>query len=33
MPEFGDFEDNHNYFDLIFRLLREDAVKPLRDGV
>jgi hypothetical protein len=33
MPEIGDLKNNHNYFDLIFRMLREDAVKPLRDGI
>jgi hypothetical protein len=33
MPKKGNLRNNHNYFDIIFRMLREDAVKPIRDGI
>ena len=33
MPEEGDLIDKHNYLDLLFRLLHEDAINDLREGV
>ena len=33
MPEKGSFPSNHRYLDVIFRLLHEDAVNPLRAGI
>lgn len=33
MPKKGVFKDKHDYLDLIFRLLREDAIRPLREGI
>lgn len=33
MPEKGKFSDSHNYLDCVFRLLREDATRPLREGI
>lgn len=33
MPEKGDLVDKHNYLDIVFRLLYEDAVADLRGGI
>ena len=33
MPDKGDLISPHNYLDLLFRLLREDAIADLRNGV
>jgi len=33
MPQTGVFRDKHDYLDIVFRLLREDAVRPLRSGL
>ena len=33
MPSNGVFKDAHDYLDVVYRLLREDAVRPLREGV
>eukprot|EP00347_Sterkiella_histriomuscorum_P016766 403351933 len=33
IPAQGVFRDTHDYLDLIFRLLREDAIRPLREGI
>ena len=33
MPEEGDLISKHNYLDLLFRLLHEDAINDLREGV
>lgn len=33
MPEKGDLINPHNYLDLLFRLLHEDAISELRDGI
>lgn len=33
MPEAGDLISNNNYLDLLYRLLFEDAVCDLREGV
>jgi hypothetical protein len=33
MPERGDCINNHNYLDIVFKLLREDAVRPLIEGI
>ncbi|CDW82430.1 UNKNOWN [Stylonychia lemnae] len=32
MPEKGQFKDRHDYLDIVYRLLREDAIRPLRRG-
>ncbi|CDW79810.1 nfx1-type zinc finger-containing protein 1 [Stylonychia lemnae] len=29
----GNYQNNHDYLDNIFRLLREDAIRPLRNGL
>lgn len=33
MPEIGDLVNSHNYLDILYRLLHEDAISDLRDGV
>jgi hypothetical protein len=33
MPQSGDLINSHNYLDLLFRLLHEDAISDLRQGV
>ncbi|CDW91038.1 UNKNOWN [Stylonychia lemnae] len=33
MPEKGEFDDTHDYLDIVYRLLREDAIRPLREGI
>ncbi|CDW88188.1 UNKNOWN [Stylonychia lemnae] len=33
MPVKGDFDDTHDYLDIVYRLLREDAIRPLREGI
>jgi hypothetical protein len=33
MPEEGDLINAHNYLDLLFRLLHEDAIADLRNGI
>ncbi|CDW78789.1 nfx1-type zinc finger-containing protein 1-like [Stylonychia lemnae] len=33
MPQNGVFKDSHDYLDVVYRLLREDAIRPLREGV
>ncbi len=33
MPEEGDLINLHNYLDLVFRLLHEDAIADLRNGL
>ena len=33
MPEKGDLINQHNYLDILFRLLYEDAVHDLRNGI
>ena len=33
MPETGDLINSHNYLDILYRLLHEDAISDLRDGV
>ncbi|CDW71409.1 UNKNOWN [Stylonychia lemnae] len=33
MPAKGDFDDTHDYLDIVYRLLREDAIRPLREGI
>jgi hypothetical protein len=33
MPEQGDLGNKHNYLDIVFRLLHEDAISDLRDGI
>ena len=33
MPEEGDLISKHNYLDLLYRLLHEDAINDLREGV
>ena len=33
MPQSGVFQNAHDYLDVVYRLLREDAVAPLREGV
>jgi hypothetical protein len=32
MPEEEDLINNHNYLDILFRLLHEDAITDLRTG-
>jgi hypothetical protein len=33
MPEKGDLISKHNYLDIVFRLLHEDAITDLRDAI
>lgn len=33
MPEKGDLINTHNYLDIVFRLLYEDAIQDLRNGI
>ena len=33
MPAKGDIITAHNYLDIVFKLLREDALRPLREGI
>jgi hypothetical protein len=33
MPEEGDLLSPHNYLDIVFRLLHEDAISDLRSGI
>ena len=33
MPKDKKFDDHHIYLDCVFRLLREDAIRPLREGL
>lgn len=33
MPDKGDLGNKHNYLDIVFRLLHEDAISDLRDGI
>jgi hypothetical protein len=33
MPEQGDLVSPHNYLDIVFRLLHEDAISDLRNGI
>jgi hypothetical protein len=33
MPEEGDLISPHNYLDIVFRLLHEDAISDLRKGI
>jgi hypothetical protein len=33
MPAQGDLLSTHNYLDIVFRLLHEDAINDLRKGV
>lgn len=33
MPEEGDLMSSHNYLDIVFRLLHEDAISDLRNGI
>jgi hypothetical protein len=33
MPEEGDLMNNHNYLDLLFRLLHDDSIHDLRKGI
>ena len=33
MPEKGDLMNAHNYLDIVFRLLHEDAIADLRNGI
>jgi hypothetical protein len=33
MPEEGDLMSPHNYLDIVFRLLHEDAITDLRNGI
>jgi len=33
MPEEGDLLSTHNYLDILFRLLHEDAITDLRNGI
>ena len=33
MPEEGDLQTTHNYLDLLFRLLHEDGIQDLRNGL
>ena len=33
MPEEGDLQNNHNYLDLLFRLLHDDSIHDLRKGI
>jgi hypothetical protein len=33
MPEQGDLQSTHNYLDILFRLLHDDAIHDLRNGV
>jgi hypothetical protein len=33
MPEQGDLGSTHNYLDIVFRLLHEDAISDLREGI
>ena len=33
MPEEGDLQSPHNYLDIVFRLLHEDAIADLRNGI
>ena len=33
MPEKGDLMNSHNYLDIVFRLLHEDAIADLRNGI
>ena len=33
MPEIGDLVSSHNYLDIVFRLLHEDAIADLRNGI
>ena len=33
MPKTGKFNDPHVYLDCVFRLMREDAIRTLREGL
>ncbi|CDW74883.1 UNKNOWN [Stylonychia lemnae] len=33
MPTEGVFQNTHYYLDVVYRLLREDAIRPLREGI
>ena len=33
MPEQGDLQNAHNYLDIVFHLLHEDAIADLRNGI
>jgi hypothetical protein len=33
MPEQGDLKNAHNYLDIVFHLLHEDAIADLRNGI
>ncbi len=33
MPEEGDLLSTHNYLDILFRLLHDDAIHDLRKGI
>jgi hypothetical protein len=33
MPEEGDLVSSHNYLDIVFRLLHEDAISDLRHAI
>ena len=33
MPEEGDLVSTHNYLDIVFRLLHEDAISDLRNAI